>query len=268
MTDSASARWTTSPADRVGPEVGDGDLGRQRSRRRERTDVLGRLVGRAGARLPETLDERVEEARRHLVTDLDLELAESEAATREPFGTETASSTTPAMSRPSASCISVRRRIVVMCTLSASSLAANEPAHELDRCRRRAVAVAVEHDLGPDEEGRVALGGKLDGPALAGTVAQARPPAREAEVGGVVVRRLVALGRRLPDDRRDEPVDARHLEVRRRGELQLAFGAVLHGRLSVALSARGRRGASLSCPRANASRAKLGTRAGGRSAKL
>ena len=120
-------------------------------------------------------------------------------------------------------------------------LATHEPAHELDRRRRRAAAVPVEDDLGPDEERRVALGRQLDGPALAGPVAQARPPAREPEVGGVVVRRLVPLGRSLPDDRRDETEDARHPELRRRGELQLAFGAVLHGRLSVALSARGRR---------------------------
>ena len=63
------------------------------------------------------------------------------------------------------------------------STAANERAHELDRARRRAVAVAVEHDLGTHEERRVALGRELDRPALSGAVAEARTPAREARSG-------------------------------------------------------------------------------------
>ncbi len=111
---------------------------------------------------------------------------------------------------------------------------ADESAHELDRSRGRRVAVPVEDDLGPHEEGRVALGRELDRPALAGAVAQARAPAREAQVGRVVVGGLVSLRRCLAHDRPDQAVDARHLEVGRRGELQLAFRAVLHGRLSVA----------------------------------
>ena len=61
---------------RVGPEVGDGDLGRQRAGRRERADVLRGLVGRPRAGKPQPFDERVEERRGHLVADLDFELAE------------------------------------------------------------------------------------------------------------------------------------------------------------------------------------------------
>src|SRR6185503_10950332 len=114
------------------------------------------------------------------------------------------------------------------------SLAPDESEDELDRLGGRAVAAPFEDDLGTHEERRVAFGRELHRPALAGTMSEARAPARKSEVDGVVVRRLVAFGRGLTHDRADEPVDARHVEVGCGGELQLAFWAVLHGRLSVA----------------------------------
>ena len=77
MTDSARARWTTAPADASGPSSAIAISGVSGDAQGERADVLGRLLGRAGASLAQTLDERVEEARRHLLADLDLELAES-----------------------------------------------------------------------------------------------------------------------------------------------------------------------------------------------
>ena len=210
---------------------------------RERADVLRRLVGRPGARLPQALDERVEERRASSRRRSRPRARGSRAAGSPSSSTDTASSTTPPMSRPSASWSSVRRRIVVMRTLLVELLVPDEPAHELDRRGRRAAAVSLEDDLRTHEERRVALRGQLHGPALAGPMPQARAPAGESQVVRVVVRRVVALGRRLPHDRPDQAVDARHAEVGRRGQLQLAFGAVLHSRLRVASSGFPARGA-------------------------
>ena len=76
ITDSAIARRTMSPARRAGAEVSHCDLGRQR-RRAARAHGCTSPSGRASRRLPErrALDERVEEVGRHLLADLDLELA-------------------------------------------------------------------------------------------------------------------------------------------------------------------------------------------------
>ena len=60
----------------VRSQVGDGDLRCQRPGRSERADVLRRLVGRTRAGLAESFDECVEKTGRHLLADLDLELAE------------------------------------------------------------------------------------------------------------------------------------------------------------------------------------------------
>jgi hypothetical protein len=189
---------------RIGAEVGDGDLGGERCRRRQCADVLGGLVGQPAPAWRSALDEGVEEVGRHLLADLDLELAEGPAGPA-PFGTDTASSTTPAMSRPSASCISVRRRIVVMCTVSLERVPRIEPTHELDRVGRWSVAVPVEHDLGRTRNGASRSAGSLTVQPSAGAVTEDWRPAREPEVRRVVVRRLVALGRRLAHDRTDEP---------------------------------------------------------------
>ena len=61
---------------RIGTEVCDRDLGKQRTGRRERADVLRGLVGRPRAGKPEPFHKRVEEPWGHLVADLDLELTE------------------------------------------------------------------------------------------------------------------------------------------------------------------------------------------------
>ena len=194
MTDSAIARRDRVARRRVRPQVGHGDLGRERRRRRERADVLRGLIRRARARLPEPLDERVEEVGRHLVADLDLELPEcgggAAVAVRHGDGVVDDPGDEPPAGVVHLGAAADRRHVHAL----GESTAANERAHELDRARRRAVAVAVEHDLGTHEERRVALGRELDRPALSGAVAEARTPAREAQVRGVVVRRLVALG--------------------------------------------------------------------------
>ncbi len=116
---------------------------------------------------------------------------------------------------------------------------AHEPAYEGDRGGGRGLAVPLEDDLRANEERCIALGRQLHGPALSGPVAKARAPACEAEVVGVVVRRRVALGGSVPHGRAAEAVDARHPELGVGSELQLAFGAVLHGRLRVASSRMG-----------------------------
>ena len=229
ITDSASARCTASPALASAPRSLTAISGVSGSSA-QRPDVLRRLVRRAGARLAEPLDEGVQEARRHLVADLHLDLAKRRPAPA--VLTETASSTTPARSLPSTSWIRPapdRRHPDALVQF----LAADEPADERDTPRPGACSVPLEDDLGADEIRRVPLCGQLHRPALAGPVAEACAPPREAKIVRVVVRRVVPLGGRLPHRRADEPVDARHTEVGRRGELQLAFGTVLHGRLSV-----------------------------------
>ena len=185
-----------------------------------------------------------------------------------PFGTETASSTTPAMSRPSASWISVRRRESSSCDALRESTATNERAHELDRAAGGLSPLPSKTISGRTRNGASRSAGSLTVQPSPGRWRRLAPQRARRRSGGVVVRRLVALGWRLAHDRPDEPVDARHLEVRRRGELQLAFGAVLHGRLSVApCDSPAAAGVAL-CRPANARRAALGTESRGRSAKL
>ena len=220
---------------RVTREIGDGDLGGQRRVVRERADVLGRLIGRPGAGLAQAFDERVEQRGSHLVADLDLELAE--ARRRAPVVEHGDGVVDDAADQPSVGVVQPgpapdRRHAHPDAKLPVP----DESAHELDGRRRRPAAVSLEHDLGAHEERRVALGGQLHRPALTRTVAQARAPARELQIVRVVVRRVVPLGRGAAHRRAAEAVDARHSEVGAGGQFQLAFGAVLHGRLRVASS--------------------------------
>ena len=232
----------------VRSQVGDGDLRRQRPGRSERADVLRGLVGRTRAGLAESFDERVEKTGRHLLADLDLELAERPGllAVQDGDGVVDDAGEEPPAGVVQPRSAPDRRHLHALREL----LAADEAGDEIDGGLGRVLAVPGEHDFGPDEERGVPFGGELDGPALPGAVPQARSPAREAEVGRVVVRRVVALGRRLANGRPDEAVDARHPEVGSRGELQLAFRTVLHSRLSVPASRRPARGGGPTAERA------------------
>jgi hypothetical protein len=57
---------------------------------------------------------------------------------------------------------------------------AHERPHHGDRLGRGPAPIATEDVLGPDQQGAVLTLGQLDRPALAGAVAQARPPAGQA----------------------------------------------------------------------------------------
>ena len=220
----------------VGPEVRDRDLGKQRAGRRERADVLRGLVGSPRAGKPKPFHERVEESRGHLLADLDLELTErGRAATVDHRnGVVDDAGDQPPVRVVQPGSASDRRHPDALVDV----LVTNEAAHELESSGRRTCAVSLEDDLRANEVRRGALRRKLHGPALAGPVPEARAPARQSQISRVVVGRVVALGRRLTHDRPDQAVDARHAEVGGRGELQLAFGTVLHSRLSVAPSSR------------------------------
>ena len=219
----------------VAREIGDGDFGRERSVAAERADVLRRLIRGASASLAQALDERVEQRGGHLVADLDLQLAEARG--RPPVVEHRDGVVDHAADEPPAGVVQLRpaadRRHA---HTNVKSLAPDESTHQLDRCAGGQVAVPGEHDLRANEERRVALRGQLHRPALTRAVAQARAPAGETQIVRVVVRRVVPLGRSAAHRRTGESVDARHPEIAGGGQLQLAFWAVLHGRLRVASS--------------------------------
>ena len=136
ITESAIARRTTSPAVASAPRSATAISGRSGWATRARGCTS--RSGRARPRRPGAAVRRARRgARGHLLADLDLELAEATEGPP-PLITETASSTTPAISLPSVSCSPVRRRIVVIRTLLVEVLVTDEAAHELERSGRRA----------------------------------------------------------------------------------------------------------------------------------
>ena len=97
---------------RVRSELGDGELSRMRRPRSECANDLGRRVGRAGAALAQTSDERFDQVVVGLVERLHFELTEARRDLA-PVETDTSSSTTSATWRPSPSLSSVCRRTVL-----------------------------------------------------------------------------------------------------------------------------------------------------------
>ena len=140
-----------------------------------------------------------------------------------PFSTETASSTTPARSLPFTSWTSVRRRIVVIRTRSCSSSPRTKPRTSATAWAGGLLPLPSKTISGRTRSARRALrAASPSSPRRAGG-GGLRPTAR-GEDRRCRSTSCRSLGGRLPHRRADEPVDARHAEVGRRGELQLALG--------------------------------------------
>ena len=145
---------------------------------------------------------------------------------------------------PAASLSSTGRRRVRMRTDGDSWAVRTNGRIEGARLGRWPGPVAGEGVLGPDQQRAVLALGQLDRPALAGAVAQARSPAGQAQVGGVVVGGPEAPGGLgLGREAVVGPAELRQVEAGRGVQLRLAL---LHRPFLLACSRRQRGSGSCS----------------------